>query len=103
MSGTTRIESFVEYDANMHLSSIKYSEFRGQDIEWNLETVELGRVNLLVGRNATGKSRFISIIANLSNALADRPKRPTVNGTYRRILPIKTTYMLMSLNMITLS
>ena len=76
VNGTTRINFVLEYDTNMRLSSIKYSEFGGQDSEWNLETVTLGPVNLLVGRNATGKTRFINVIAALSKLLADKLKRP---------------------------
>jgi predicted ATPase len=41
----------------MRLKSISY-----QDTNWELEGLELGNVNLLVGRNATGKSRTLSTI-----------------------------------------
>ncbi len=41
----------------MRLKSISY-----QDTNWELEGLELGNVNLLVGKNATGKSRTLSTI-----------------------------------------
>ena len=41
----------------MRLKSISY-----QDTNWELEGLDLGNVNLLVGKNATGKSRTLSTI-----------------------------------------
>ncbi len=51
---------------DIRLKSIDYVERKGRPLEWSLEGLDLGPVNLLVGKNATGKSRALSIIANLA-------------------------------------
>lgn len=56
----------------MQLQSITYSEFVGHDREWTLEPLVLGQVNLIVGKNASGKTRALNIVAGLSNILAGR-------------------------------
>jgi predicted ATPase len=81
-SDATRLEFTLRYDRNMRLMSIKYSEFGGTDSEWNLDTVKLRQVNLLVGRNATGKTRVIQIIGSLGRLLADKLNRPLVDGSF---------------------
>jgi hypothetical protein len=50
----------------MQLTSVSYSEFPGQDAEWTLEPLSLSKVNLVVGKNATGKTRTINVINFLS-------------------------------------
>jgi hypothetical protein len=58
----------------MLLTSINYSEHEGQEQEWVLEDLSLGSRNLLVGKNATGKTRVLNIIGALAQLLrAERP------------------------------
>ena len=52
----------------IRLVSLKYRELQGKDLAWSLDDLTLGRINLLVGKNATGKTRTINIIANLANS-----------------------------------
>lgn len=67
----------------MLLKRIDYTEFKGTPQEWALEGLTLGHRNLLVGKNATGKSRTLNIIAGLAKVfLGDRV--PTLlSGDYR--------------------
>jgi energy-coupling factor transporter ATP-binding protein EcfA2 len=58
----------------MRLASIGYSEFQGTHHEWTLETFQLGQVNLLVGRNATGKSRTLNVINSVAQMLCGERK-----------------------------
>ncbi|MDR1553026.1 MAG: hypothetical protein LBS69_06145, partial [Prevotellaceae bacterium] len=51
-----------KYKIDMILQRFKYSEFSGQPQEWRLEEFSLEKVNLLVGKNATGKTHTISAI-----------------------------------------
>jgi len=51
----------------MRLKSISY-----QDTNWELDNLQLGAVNLLVGRNATGKSRTLSTIDLLVKMIAQK-------------------------------
>lgn len=50
----------------MRLYSIEYSEYKDEAYSWNLEELNLININLIVGKNATGKSRVLRLI----NALA---------------------------------
>ncbi len=65
----------------MRLKAIKYSEFDGSAQVWILEELTLGTVNLLVGKNATGKSRTLNIISSLATLLAGTTK-PGLSGKY---------------------
>ncbi len=63
------------------LNSVQYAERRGQPKEWILDRVTLGQVNLIVGTNATGKSRTIKKVNDLARMLlADPHARPASAG-----------------------
>ena len=64
----------------MRLQRIDYSEHVGSPQEWKLVGLELGQRNLLVGKNATGKSRTLNVIAGLARHLSGHPLAKT--GTY---------------------
>lgn len=66
----------------IRLVSIGYSERVHSDLEWVLEPITLSQVNLLVGKNATGKSRTISVIFSLAKLLSPSPKFLVDNGSY---------------------
>lgn len=54
----------------MRLQSVKYVEFEGTPQEWRLESLTLADANLIVGKNASGKSRTLSVIRGLAQCLA---------------------------------
>ncbi len=56
----------------MLLKSISYSEDRGKDQEWILEELTLGTRNLLVGKNATGKTRTLNLISGLAKLISGK-------------------------------
>jgi energy-coupling factor transporter ATP-binding protein EcfA2 len=53
----------------MELVSIKYSEYEQKPKEWNLDNLVLDQVTLIVGRNASGKTRTLNIINNLARLI----------------------------------
>lgn len=65
----------------MRLISVQYVEFGGSPQEWRLEDLALGRVTLLVGKNASGKSRCLNIIGALSRYLIGE-RKPTLSAHY---------------------
>lgn len=65
----------------MELKEIKYSEAVDEPNEWVLHNLTLGAKTLLVGRNASGKSRTLSVIANLARNLAGL-QAPSFSGAY---------------------
>jgi ABC-type transport system involved in cytochrome c biogenesis ATPase subunit len=51
------------------LKSISYEEYGSDPRYWRLEECDFGQVNLVVGKNATGKSRLINVIGGLCRVL----------------------------------
>jgi energy-coupling factor transporter ATP-binding protein EcfA2 len=77
----------------MRLKLIKYSEWVGQPQEWVLEGLALGTKNLLVGKNASGKSRSLNVINSLAALIAGL-RGPTMSGTYECVFEHQdTTYL----------
>jgi energy-coupling factor transporter ATP-binding protein EcfA2 len=65
----------------MRLESVRYSEFDGTPQEWRLEGLRLGPRNLIVGKNASGKTRVLNVVNGISGHLAGlRP--PAHSGSY---------------------
>ena len=54
----------------MKLDSIRFTEFGGKPQEWVLDQIHLDAVNLIVGKNASGKSRLLTIISSLAKLLS---------------------------------
>ena len=54
----------------MDIKTISYKEFVRTKRAWSLEKFELGKINLLVGKNATGKTRTLNIIGSLANLVS---------------------------------
>jgi hypothetical protein len=67
--------------AGLQLKKLSYFERRGAPKEWTLGGLILGPINLLVGRNATGKTRALNVIWNLSGSLLPEVNfRPNYSG-----------------------
>ena len=54
----------------MRLRKISYIEKKGTPNEWKLEDLTLGGINLIVGKNATGKTRALNVIKYLATLVA---------------------------------
>jgi hypothetical protein len=67
---------------SMHLVSLKYHDFPNKPIEWNLDDFTFSKINLFVGKNASGKSRTISIIAALARQLCGIAKEVPNSGFF---------------------
>jgi AAA domain, putative AbiEii toxin, Type IV TA system len=64
------------------LTSVQYSERIGSPKEWVLDPLTLGSVNLLVGTNATGKTRVVNIINSLARMLLPDDPFRVLNAAY---------------------
>ncbi|KJU84452.1 hypothetical protein MBAV_003354, partial [Candidatus Magnetobacterium bavaricum] len=60
----------------MILKSIDYSENKDTPQYWEIQGVEFGQRNLIVGLNATGKSRLLYAILKLAGFLKPDPPEP---------------------------
>lgn len=65
----------------MRLVSIRFVEFEGTEQEWRLENLEVCQSNLIVGKNASGKSRALNIISALAKNLSG-VKPPGLSANY---------------------
>ncbi|GBU21292.1 hypothetical protein R80B4_01181 [Fibrobacteres bacterium R8-0-B4] len=66
----------------MILKKFKYSEFTDRPNAWSLEGLDLENINLLVGKNATGKTNALMRIFWLGNMLAGRQPQLYDSGNY---------------------
>lgn len=65
----------------MQLTRLSYSEMVGQPGEWTLSSFQLQQVNLVVGRNSTGKTRLLNVIAGLARLIASG--EASSNGSFQ--------------------
>lgn len=66
----------------MKLESIKYFQFKGTSNEWSLFHTNFGQINLMVGKNASGKTRTVHIISNLARLLSGKIKPTFLSSDY---------------------
>jgi hypothetical protein len=67
---------------NVRLKTVGYSERVGRPKEWTLEGLTLWPINLLVGKNGTGKSRSLNILWSLAQMFCPEPRRMSRNCGY---------------------
>ncbi|MBK1683566.1 AAA family ATPase [Rhodoferax fermentans] len=56
----------------MALKKLSYIEYEGEARQWTLKPLDFGTSNLVVGKNATGKSRLINVTTSLMMILTGR-------------------------------
>ena len=49
----------------MYLQNFSFRENAGQKIEWLIDNVKLGEINLMVGKNSSGKTRTLNALSDL--------------------------------------
>lgn len=67
----------------LRLESFSYSEFEDQLNSWSVDGLAFGQVNLLVGKNSSGKTRILNVIGSLSKLLVGSRKELFSSGGYR--------------------
>ncbi len=81
----------------MQLESISYAQHEKKPEEWGITDFSFGNINLIVGKNATGKSRTLSVIRALGNLVSGEIKLTFKSGNYKAIFNKegdKLTYIL---------
>jgi ABC-type multidrug transport system ATPase subunit len=53
----------------MYLQNFSFRENAGQKIEWLIDNVKLGEINLMVGQNSSGKTRTLNALSDLVSML----------------------------------
>ncbi|GAB4299786.1 MAG: hypothetical protein Fur0025_39030 [Oscillatoriaceae cyanobacterium] len=64
----------------MKLDRFEYISNEGLSNEWRLDECKLSQINLIVGKNARGKSRIVKAIYNISEILLSKKVRSIVTG-----------------------
>jgi len=68
-----------KYFIIMILTKINYFEHKDEPRYWEIKDVILGKQNIIVGLNASGKTRLINIITNLAKILTQKVQK---NGNW---------------------
>lgn len=66
----------------MKLDSLRFSEFIGEPQEWHLHECTFATVNLVVGKNASGKTRLLNVINGLAQMIRGDHKQVFTSGEY---------------------
>lgn len=57
---------------SMQLKQFEYKQYAGDKREWTLERASFGQINLLVGKNASGKTRTLNVMVGLTRLLTGK-------------------------------
>lgn len=66
----------------MYLRKLTFRENEGKKIEWLIDNVHLGKINLIVGQNSSGKTRTLNALSEMVGLLTGKTNIPKVNGKY---------------------
>ena len=67
----------------LQLHSFEFEEFLGTPKHWKLENTTFREINLIVGRNASGKSRILAILTNLAKLLRGEVRGIFPHASYK--------------------
>src|SRR6187455_1815621 len=67
----------------MRLVAVDYAQNEGLSNEWRLSGLSLGDVNLVVGKNASGKTWTLNVIKGLASMLAGESKVTFLSGHFK--------------------
>jgi energy-coupling factor transporter ATP-binding protein EcfA2 len=71
----------------VRLNKFSYSEERGPGEEWEIEGLVFGQFNLVVGRNATGKTRLLKAIARAAASSSGEAKGFSYSAKFHTVMP----------------
>lgn len=68
----------------MFIRYIEYAQWENEPYSWRLEDCTLDNINLIVGKNASGKTMALNIAGNLGHLLAGE-RKPFTSGNYKLV------------------
>lgn len=77
----------------MYLRKFSFRENAGQNIEWLIDKVSLGEINLVVGKNSSGKTRTLNALSDLVNMLMGRGTAATGPVSYELLFKNSDDFM----------
>lgn len=73
----------IETEYKMHIKSISFSEYDTKPREWKIQDASFGEINLIVGKNASGKTRLLNVISGLAKLLSGSRRQLYESGYYK--------------------
>ena len=67
----------------MYLRKLTFKENEGKKIEWLIDDVHLGKINLIVGQNSSGKTRTLNAVSEMVDLLKGGVNIPKLHGKYK--------------------
>lgn len=67
----------------MQLQTLEYCENVGKPTEWKLSPTDFANINLVVGKNASGKTRVLAVINSLAMVLSGRQRDPFGSANFK--------------------
>ncbi len=74
----------IKGEVIMFIKSVDYVQWENSSRSWSVEGCTLDNINLIVGKNATGKTKTLNVIGNLARLLAGE-SRPFGSGNYKLV------------------
>jgi energy-coupling factor transporter ATP-binding protein EcfA2 len=71
----------------MKLEKLSYTEFEDLPNEWSVIDCTFGQINLIVGRNATGKTRMLNVMRGIVGLISESNALEIAEGKYSIELP----------------
>ncbi len=69
----------------MFIESFTYQQHENQPEYWSVDEFSLGKINLIVGKNATGKTRTLNVLGGLAKLLSGERKELFTSGDWNLI------------------
>jgi AAA15 family ATPase/GTPase len=70
----------------MYLRKLTFRENEGKKIEWLIDDVHLGKINLIVGQNSSGKTRTLNAVSEMVDLLKGGVNIPKIHGKIQGLL-----------------
>ncbi|MEX0980977.1 MAG: ATP-binding protein [Bacteroidales bacterium] len=67
----------------MYLRKLTFRENEGKKVEWLIDDVQLGKINLIVGQNSSGKTRTLNAVTEMVDMLKGSGNIPKFHGKYK--------------------
>jgi energy-coupling factor transporter ATP-binding protein EcfA2 len=77
----------------MYLSQFSFRENAGKTIEWLIDKVRLGEINLMVGKNSSGKTRTLNALSDLVGMLKGKGTSATGPVSYELLFRNSEEFM----------
>lgn len=72
----------------MSLLELSYSEFENEERSWTVNGATFGKINLIVGKNSTGKSRLLAVVNSFARVVSGKMPGLFLSGTFEAKIKI---------------